>query len=246
MERFILILGATSAIAHKTADAFAKQGYSLYLAGRDANELPRLASDLQIRHNITVHYGLFDAENFATHPDFFNNVVNKCQMIAGVLWAVGDLGNSELSQLNHEQAIKVININLTGAVSILNCCADYFIKHGNGFIIGITSVAGDRGRQSNYIYGAAKGGLSLYLQGLRNHLFHYGIKVITIKPGFIDTRMTFGMQKLFLVASPDYIGTRIANSINKSQDILYIPWFWRYIMLIIKSIPEFIFKKLKL
>lgn len=115
-----------------------------------------------------------------------------------------------------------------------------------GFIIGISSVAGDRGRQSNYVYGAAKGALSLYLQGLRNRLYPRGIRVITIKPGFVDTAMTYGLSGLFLVASPQNIGERIVRSLDKSADVVYLPWFWRYIMMIIKHIPEPIFKRMKL
>jgi len=115
-----------------------------------------------------------------------------------------------------------------------------------GFIIGISSVAGDRGRQSNYVYGAAKGALSLYLQGLRNRLHPSGVRVITIKPGFVDTAMTYGLPGMFLVASPQAVGESIASSPGKSADVVYLPWFWRYIMLIIKHIPEPIFKRLKL
>ncbi len=115
-----------------------------------------------------------------------------------------------------------------------------------GFIIGISSVAGDRGRQSNYVYGAAKGALSLYLQGLRNRLYPSGVRVITVKPGFVDTAMTYGLPGMFLVASPQYVGERIVRALERSADVVYLPWFWRYIMLIIKLIPEPIFKRLKL
>ena len=136
--------------------------------------------------------------------------------------------------------------NFTGAVSILNHCANYFETLQNGFIIGISSVAGDRGRQSNYLYGAAKGALSLYLQGLRNRLFVSGVRVITIKPGFVDTAMTFGLPGLFLVATPQFVGARIVSALGKSADIVYLPGFWRYLMLIIKHIPEAVFKRMKL
>ncbi|MGA9666286.1 MAG: SDR family NAD(P)-dependent oxidoreductase [Gallionella sp.] len=115
-----------------------------------------------------------------------------------------------------------------------------------GFIIGISSVAGDRGRQSNYVYGAAKGALSLYLQGLRNRLYPSGVRVITVKPGFVDTAMTYGLPGMFLVASPQYIGERIVRALESSADVVYLPWFWRYIMLVIKIVPEPIFKRLKL
>ncbi len=141
---------------------------------------------------------------------------------------------------------RIIDSNFTGAASILSHCANHFESMKSGFIIGISSVAGDRGRQSNYVYGAAKGALSLYLQGLRNRLYPGGVRVITIKPGFVDTAMTYGLPGLFLVASPQYMGNRIVAALGKSADVVYLPWFWRYIMLIIKLIPEPIFKRMKL
>jgi short-subunit dehydrogenase len=129
---------------------------------------------------------------------------------------------------------------------LLSHLADYFENRKHGFIAGISSVAGERGRQSNYVYGAAKGAFTILLQGLRNRLFPHGVRVLTVKPGFVDTGMTFGMRGLFLVASPEYVGERIARSVVRGRDVVYIPWFWRHIMLIIRLIPEFIFKRLKL
>jgi NAD(P)-dependent dehydrogenase (short-subunit alcohol dehydrogenase family) len=162
-----------------------------------------------------------------------------------VVLAFGYLGD-QLAARDFSVGEKVIAANFTGAASILSHCANYFETLQRGFIIGISSVAGDRGRQSNYVYGAAKGALSLYLQGLRNRLFSSGVRVITIKPGFVDTAMTYGLPGLFLVASPQDIGERIASTPNKKPDVVYLPWFWRYIMLIIQHVPEPIFKRLKL
>jgi short-subunit dehydrogenase len=165
--------------------------------------------------------------------------------LSGVVLAFGYLGDQQASR-DFKVGAKVITTNFTGAVSVLSYCAKYFETLQKGFIIGISSVAGDRGRQSNYVYGAAKGALSLYLQGLRNRLQASGVRVITIKPGFVDTAMTYGMPGLFLVASPQNIGERIVAALDKSADVVYLPWFWRYIMLIIKLIPEPIFKRMKL
>ncbi|TCV90101.1 SDR family oxidoreductase [Sulfurirhabdus autotrophica] len=245
MSDTVLILGATSAIARATAAAFAAKGNDLYLAARDKDELERTAADLQIRYGVKVSYGLFDAEAIETHEPFFQDVVQEMHGISGVVLAFGFLGD-QLAARDFKTGAKIIANNFTGAASFLSICANYFEPLQFGFIIGITSVAGDRGRQSNYVYGAAKGALSLFLQGLRNRLFSSGVRVITVKPGFVDTAMTFGMPGLFLVASPEYVGNRIVGALNKSSDIIYLPWFWRYIMLIIKHIPEFIFKRMKL
>ena len=245
MSETVLILGATSAIARATAAAFAAKGAALYLAGRDEDELQRTASDLRLRYGVKVNHGLFDAEATDTHEAFLQTVTREMHGLSGVVLAFGYLGD-QMAARDFNVGQKVIASNFTGAASILSHCANYFEPLQFGFIIGITSVAGDRGRQSNYVYGAAKGALSLYLQGLRNRLYPSGVRVITVKPGFVDTAMTFGMPGLFLVASPQAIGKRIAGALDKSPDVLYLPWFWRYIMLIIKHIPESIFKRLKL
>jgi decaprenylphospho-beta-D-erythro-pentofuranosid-2-ulose 2-reductase len=245
MSESVLILGATSAIARATAVAFAARGAALYLASRDLDELQRIAADLRLRYDVDVHYGLFDAEETESHAMFMQSVIEAMHGISGVVLAFGYLGDQQAAR-DFKMGEKIIASNFTGAASILSHCANYFEPLKHGFIIGISSVAGDRGRQSNYVYGAAKGALSLYLQGLRNRLFASGVRVITIKPGFVDTAMTYGLPGMFLVASPQRIGERIVAALGKSPDVVYLPWFWRYIMLIIKHIPEPIFKRLKL
>ena len=245
MSETVLILGATSAIARATAVAFAARGAALYLASRDLDELERIAADLRLRHDVEVCYGVFDAEAVETHEVFFRSVIETMHGISGVVLAFGYLGDRQAAR-DFKVAEKIIASNFTGAASILSHCAEYFEPLQRGFIIGISSVAGDRGRQSNYVYGAAKGALSLYLQGLRNRLYASGVRVVTIKPGFVDTAMTYGLPGLFLVASPQDIGKRIVATLEKSADVVYLPWFWRYIMLIIKHIPEPLFKRMKL
>jgi len=245
MSEYVLILGATSAIARATAAEFAARGAVLYLAARDEEELRRIAADIHLRYGTEVHHARFDAEATATHAAFFKSVVTAMPDLTGVVLAFGYLGDQRAARDFDVGAI-VIASNFTGAASILSQCANHFEALKSGFIIGITSVAGDRGRQSNYVYGAAKGALSLYLQGMRNRLYPSGVRVITVKPGFVDTAMTYGLPGIFLVASPQAIARRIVRALGKSADVVYLPWFWRYIMLIIKLIPEPIFKRMKL
>jgi decaprenylphospho-beta-D-erythro-pentofuranosid-2-ulose 2-reductase len=246
MKRPVLVVGATSAIARGTAAALARRGYSLYLVGRDPSELARIAADLGIRYQVEVDYGVVDISDYSAHRPFLRQVAEQAGGLAGVLLAAGYLGDSAVARTCFKEAERILTVNLTGAVSFLGECANYLEEQGGGFVIGLSSVAGDRGRQSNYHYGTAKGGLSIFLQGLRNRLFPAGVRVITVKPGFVDTGMTFGLPGLFLVASPVAVGERIAAALEQSQDIIYVPWFWRYIMLIIRLLPEFIFKRLKL
>jgi decaprenylphospho-beta-D-erythro-pentofuranosid-2-ulose 2-reductase len=246
LSKAILILGASSPIARAAAHAFAAQGHFLYLAGRDLVDLERIAADIKVRYQTEVSYGYFAAEDYDTHDLFLQRVVKQMHGLEGVLLAFGDLKEQKKSLIDFEYAKHLIEVNYVGACSILTHCCNYFGQKGKGFILALSSVAGDRGRQSNYVYGSAKGGLSLFLQGLRNRLQPTGVRVITIKLGLVDTSMTFGSVNSFLMITPQYAGKKIADSLNGWQDIVYIPWFWRYIMLLIKAIPESLFKRLKL
>lgn len=241
MLKNILILGATSTIARYTAMAFAQEGHTLYLAGRDQTELDKIAQDIRIRFETPVFSSCFELDKTFLYPNFLQTVLTRLPQIDGVVWAIGTMSGSVET---------VLAVNFHYAIAFLNLMTDYFKQKKSGFIIAITSVAGDRGRQSNYIYGAAKGGLGIYLDGLRHKLYRqYGnhIRVITIKPGFVDTAMTFGLKPIFLVSSPKIIGRSIADTLKQPRkSVFYSPWFWAYIMLIIRHIPDWIFKKLPL
>ena len=245
MSRWVLVIGATSAIARATASALAMRGYSLCLAGRDADEIRRDAENLHIRFGVETMWRILDIEHLDTQESFFGEILSATGGIEGVVIATGYLGDQLLARQPPVVA-RVLATNLVGPASILAFCADHLEHSGKGFIAGISSVAGDRGRQSNYVYGAAKGGLSLYLQGLRNRLFASGVHVLDVKPGFVDTAMTYGLPGMFLVANPEYVGERIVRAIEAQQNVLYVPWFWRYIMFIIRMLPEAVFKRLKL
>jgi decaprenylphospho-beta-D-erythro-pentofuranosid-2-ulose 2-reductase len=245
MNRAVLILGAASAIARSAANDFAAKGCPLFLAGRNQDELKRLASDIKIRHQTDVKIGLFDAEAFDTHYDFLQNVIHQMNGLDGVVIGFGDLGDHKKAIIDFKQALHIINCNYVGACSIISHCANYLGQQESGFIIALTSVAGDRGRQSNYIYGSAKAGLNTFLEGLRNRLFHANVRVITIKPGLVDTPMTFGRINFFLMASPESVGKKIVKISEQSKDIAYVPAFWRYLMMVVRFLPECIFKRLK-
>jgi decaprenylphospho-beta-D-erythro-pentofuranosid-2-ulose 2-reductase len=244
--KHILIVGATSGIARAIAHQYAKEKHPLILAGRDSGEMERIASDIRIRYRLPVSVKSFDAEAYGTHFAFYTSCVEEAGVLGGMILAHGYMDDQQSAQENFEKAKKMIDVNFTSCVSILETAARYFEGQRSGFIGVISSVAGDRGRQSNYIYGSSKGALSVYLQGLRNRLFSSGVHVATIKPGFVDTGMTYGMDGLFLVAKPEDVAKRVYESIRKGHDIIYVPGFWASIMFVIKSIPEWIFKRLKL
>jgi decaprenylphospho-beta-D-erythro-pentofuranosid-2-ulose 2-reductase len=242
----VLVLGATSGIAQAIVRQLANEGVNLVLAGRSVDELNRLQRDLGVRHKGEYHTAKFEATSYETHTPFFEECVRKLGHLDGVVLCYGYMGDQQIAQRDSNMAKEIIDVNYTSCVSILHLAAQYFESREAGFICAISSVAGDRGRQSNYMYGSAKGALSLYLQGLRNRLAKSGVNVLTVKPGFVDTKMTFGQEGLFLVAKPERVAKDIIKAIRKNKSILYTPFFWRWIMLIIKSIPEKIFKRLSL
>jgi short-subunit dehydrogenase len=242
----VLILGATSAIASALAREFAAHKIDLVLGGRDQEELGALASDLNLRYGVRAGVLFFDALDTAAHASTLRSFLSGAgDALEGVVVCMGYLGDQAKGQSDWEEARRILETNFTGCVSALNILANHFESKRAGFICAISSVAGDRGRQSNYLYGAAKGGLSTYLQGLRNRLFHANVNVITVKPGFVDTRMTYGRPGLFLLASPESVAKSIFRAIAQGKDVVYLPWFWRFIMLIVQSIPEAIFKRLR-
>jgi decaprenylphospho-beta-D-erythro-pentofuranosid-2-ulose 2-reductase len=250
LRRAVLILGATSAIARAVAAQLAREGAALILAGRDVEELERSAADLRLRHGVEVAVERFDALGFDSHAAFFQSCVQRAEAWEagefGVMLCHGYLPDQRQAASDASIARRVIDTNYTSAVSVLNLAANHLEQRRGGFICGLSSVAGDRGRRSNYLYGSSKAALSTYLQGLRNRLSRAGVRVITVKPGFVDTRMTFGLPGMFLVAKPERVAKDICRAIRRGQSVLYTPWFWRPIMLIIRTIPEFIFKRMKL
>lgn len=242
--KYILIIGATSDIARATARIYARSGYDLYLAARRPENLEGFAADIAIRTGRTARCLKLDILDEASHAAFYHALEEKP---VGVISAVGYLGDQEKAQSNFEEARKIIDTNYTGVVSLLNIVADDFEARKAGFIVGIGSVAGDRGRKSNFIYGSSKAGLSAYLSGLRNRLHSAGVQVLTVKPGFVKTRMTRGMKLPgMLTAEAEEAAEDIFRAQQGQRDIRYSKWMWRWIMLLIRSTPERIFKRMNL
>jgi decaprenylphospho-beta-D-erythro-pentofuranosid-2-ulose 2-reductase len=242
----VMIIGATSAIASEVAREFAKEGASLFLFARNEVRLENLANDLRVRGALAVHTAIFDAHDIPSHERRLEHALEILPDLDAVLIAHGDLPDQPDCQKTYQKTEEALRSNLLSPIAFLSWLANYFEARGKGNITVISSVAGDRGRQSNYVYGAAKGGLSTFLQGLRNRLAHSGVSVTTIKPGFVDTPMTQHLPKGPLFAQPATVGKRIHKAMLKGESIVYTPWFWRPIMLIIQHIPEAIFKRMKL
>lgn len=238
----ILILGATSDMAQAIAKKFAAEGWGLTLAALEPELLGPIADDLRVRSETEIQALEFNALDFSSHRNFYESLETKPD---AVICAFGYMGDQMLARTDLDEARKTIDINFTGAVSILNVVAEDFEKRGHGAIAAISSVAGDRGRQSNYIYGCAKAGLTAYLAGLRNRLAKSGVHVMTVKPGFVRTKMTENLElPAALTATPEQVADAVFQGLEKKRNTLYILWMWRWIMLVIRHIPEFIFKKM--
>jgi short-subunit dehydrogenase len=240
----VLVLGATSDMAAAIAKQFAAHNYAVQLAARRIDQLKPLQSDLGIRYGIACSLHPFDALQFHSHQAFFDGLEPKPDVTICVFGTMLD----EVRAMHQWDLTKLmIDTNYTGAVSILNVAATYYRGTHKGTIVGISSVAGDRGRASKLIYGSSKAAMTAYLAGLRNLLYGDHVHVVSVKPGFVYTRMTedLALPKL-LTASVAEVAHAVYHAVEKKKNVVYVKWFWRYIMLLIKNIPEFQFKKMKL
>ena len=234
----ILVVGATSSLGVSLCRKLASAGNNITLTGRNKEELDKLASDLSIRFSIRTNIIILDlAANKISCAPFVKKDFDSVYVLAG------DMGNEDHNDTaNIEHVIKV---SFSAPAQVITAIAEKMEKEKRGNIVIVSSVAGDRGRQSNYLYGGSKAGLTTFAAGLRNRLCKSNVHVMTVKPGFIDTPMTYGMQSP-LIASRDYVASQIIKALSKKRNSIYTPFFWRYIMLIIIHIPERIFKTLEL
>lgn len=240
----VLILGARSDIAKAVARKFAMLGHPIQLAVRRADSMVDDQADLRLRYGVPVTLHEFDALSPETHEGFVN-MLPELPMIA--VSAIGLLGDQPESEQNIHAALTVMRSNYEGPASIMGTLANRFADRGSGTLVGISSVAGLRGRASNYAYGSAKAGFTTFLSGLRNRLAPHGVHVVTILPGFVNTQMTEGMNlPPLLTAQPKEVAEAIYAAIRKQRNVIYVRPIWRLVMTVIKIIPEGVFKKMKI
>lgn len=241
----ILVIGASSAIAKATARVYAERKDELFLVARSEERLQDLVADLGVRGAESVGYSVLDLNKFNEHKKAIDAAIDFLDTIDVVLVCHGSLPDQPQAEVNFKLAQKEINTNGLSVISLLTLLAEKLILQGNGTIAVITSVAGDRGRQPNFVYGAAKSMVSVYLQGLRGKLFPLNVNVVDIRPGLVDSPMTSHLKKGALWSSPETVANKIVRSIEKRKHTIYAPGYWRFIMFIVRLIPEFIFKRLK-
>jgi hypothetical protein len=244
--RHVMIVGASSAIAEATARCFASDGDRLYLLARDQGKLEAIAADLKVRGADKVDFQTFDANAFDDHDAVIAAAAESLGDLDTVLIAHGTLPDQPACEADYAVTLEAMTTNALSAISLLTRLANRFESQRRGTLAVISSVAGDRGRKSNYVYGTAKAAVSTFLDGLRNRLYGSGVKVVTAKPGFVDTPMTASFEKGLLWAQPDAVGRGIHQAIVRGKDVVYLPGFWRLIMMIIRHVPETVFKRLSL
>ncbi len=243
----ILVFGATSAIAQAFARLYAPAGGRFFLIARNAERLATIAADLRARGAEQVESATADLADLPLHAGLIAQAKNALGAIDRVLIAHGTLSNQQTCETDAESMIREIGINFLSAASLLTALANVMQVQRSGSIAVIGSVAGDRGRQSNYVYGSAKAGLGAFVEGLRHRMTRHGVNVTLVKPGFVDTPMTAALAKGGpLWASPEKVAKDIKNAMEGGTAVLYTPWFWRWIMMIIRSVPDAIFRRTRL
>ena len=244
--RKILVLGATSGIAEATCRIWAAEGASLFLVARNSQKLAAVAADLKTRGAAYVDTAVADLDDTDKHPALLAHAINSLTGMDVAYLAHGILGDQPSAEKDFEVAAQILHTNFVSAVSLLTWLANFCVQRHAGTLAVISSVAGDRGRKSNYLYGASKAGLDAFLAGLRNRVDREGVTVLTIKPGPIKTAMTAAMPGSHKFADVDKTAQTIAKAVAARQDTLYVPFQWAPIMFVIRHIPESIFKKLNL
>jgi decaprenylphospho-beta-D-erythro-pentofuranosid-2-ulose 2-reductase len=242
----VVIIGATSAIAEATARLYAARGAQLFLVARNEGRLQDIAADLRVRGSQQVFLAPLDINDVERHASIIEQIWSSLGQVDVLLVAHGTLPDQSQCEASVEVALKEFATNGTSTIALLTAMAPRFEAQRAGVMAVISSVAGDRGRQSNYLYGAAKAAVTAFASGLRQRMAKVGVDVLTIKPGFVDTPMTRKFKKGALWAKPDAVAKGIVQAADRGRSVVYLPGFWLLIMLIIRHIPEFAFKRIKL
>lgn len=242
----VIVIGATSGIAQAIGRLLAERHCRLFLVARDADKLSPVAADLKVRGADVAGTCHVDLADTATHADMLDSAWQQLGSVDAAIIAYGILGDQKEAERNWPEAAAILNVNFTSVASLVTYLANHFEKQGFGQLVAIGSVAGDRGRKTNYIYGAAKAAVETLLQGVRHRLAHKGVGVLLVKPGFVDTPMTAHLPRSPLFASTESVARKIVGAMDSSKSTIYVPYFWRPIMFIIRSLPERIFNRLSI
>jgi hypothetical protein len=225
-------------------ELMAREGDEMFLVARNRQKLEAIRDDLSLRHGVRIHVGVLDVREIERHEAMVEEAFGQMGTVDLVIIAHGQLPDQSACESSPDVALDTFSVNALSVIALLTRLSRRLEVQGHGTIVVISSVAGDRGRRSNYVYGSAKGAVSLFLQGLRSRLHPSGIRVMTVKPGLVDTPMTAKFQKGLLWASPAQVAKGLMRALRGSKDVVYLPWYWRWIMLVVRMIPERLFKRL--
>ena len=244
--RRILVLGATSGIAEACCRLWAERGDSLFLVARNADRLSAVAADLRTRGASYIDSAVANLDDTSIHPELLAHAINSLAGLDIAFFALGVLGEQQKSERSFADAGQILHTNFVAPVSLLTWLANYCAQRHSGTLAVLSSVAGERGRKSNYVYGSSKAGLTAFVDGLRNRIDREGVRVMTIKPGPVKTAMTQSMKGNEKFADVETVAATLVKAIDKGTDVVYVPGIWRIIMTVIRAIPERVFKKLNL
>ena len=244
--RTVLIIGATSAIAEATGRLYAQAGDKLFLLGRDGARLQAIAADLRLRGAASVDMAELDVQAIDRHDAALNAAWQYLGQVELVLLAHGVLPDQAICEHSVQQTLQALSVNAVATIALMVSLGERLELQQHGCLAVIGSVAGDRGRASNYVYGCAKAAIEVFASGLRQRLQTKGVNVLLIKPGFVDTPMTRNFRKNALWTRPEKIAKGIAKAVEHRRSVVYLPGFWRVIMFVIRHIPETVFKRIPL
>jgi len=247
MSRVVVIVGATSGIGRALARAWAESGRGLVLAGRDTDELERQAADARVRFGVPARAERFEALAFDDHAAFVERAAKGFgDGVEGFVLCHGVMPDEALARRDPDVLRRLVDVNYTATVSVLERVTEHLLPRSRGFLCVLTSVAGDRGRPRNHLYGSSKAAVSTYLQGLRARVAGRGLSVVDVRPGIVDTGLTWGLPDLPLRAAPERVARDVVRGVERGRAVVYTPRFWRLVMAAIRAIPDRIFSRLDL
>lgn len=241
----VLIIGASSGIGREVAHVFSQKGHNVICSARDESELVEVAADLKVRYECQAYAVPFDLTQISMVESFVKRVYEIFETLHCVIVTAGTMPNNEIPYYDQKALFETAMTNYLGIAALLNEISRRMIRVNSGLIICLSSVAGERGRQSNFIYGSTKSALSTYLQGLRMYLYKYNVRVITVLPGYVDTLMSYGKVNDLFAVPPSYVARRIYKLTKGRRNVVYLPPIWLFVMGILKLIPEAIYKRLR-
>jgi len=242
-----IIVGASRGIGAALAKKLAEQGHQLVLLSRSEDDLKAICLYINLKYGQgRAEYRIHDVLDTGKVRGLLGDAISQLGGLDNLIFVSGILHIVNWREFELEKELQMLEVNLLGGVAWIGTVAEYFKKQGSGLIVGVSSVAGDRGRAGNPAYNTSKAGLSTYLESLRNRLYTYGVRVLTVKPGYVDTKMVAGIPGMFGVATTEKTAEDIWRAMQRKKQVLYTPWWWRHILFIVKHVPSAIFRRVKL